>query len=767
MLRSSRRLVSARSSVLFPRASRLLSTSNKINDRVFVMSNDTKSHHSPILLGLMNTLSVKYPSVGFFRPIAPSRNPRLSDHHTEVLASEFKLTDSKDHLVGVYNDDVVQARLKGDLDSITEAVLAKFEVLKAKHDFVVIEGACFETAPELAWDINVELAKAVGAPVLLTSDLADVELDDALTEAERDAKLMDTIATRVLLGKDAVEEAGLTYVGSIANRVNAKNPHEVRKRVQALLHEKGEKDPAIFLGALPVDSILGSKRLNEVVDQLRAKQLYGPVSPNSIVVTDGFVGTSDIKDLFGYMKTREDGLLVIVSADRTDVMLGLLVSKMSGALPNVAAVILTNGKYPQDHVKDVLEGIAKIDNASIPIYTVEGDSYKTANAFSRVKCDILPSSQTKIQQCYILFDKYIARDAVVGSVSKQVSTKRTPKQFKHFLFSKARQVQQHIVLTEGEDDRILQAADEVLRRDIAKLTILGEVDSINARAKALRLDLSRANIIDPTTADDLDQMAARFYEKRKIKGVSEEVARQSAAEATCYGTLMVEMGIADGMVSGACHTTANTVRPALQLIKTRPDSPLVSSFFFMCLDHDVVLYGDCAINTDPTAEDLANIAMQTAESAKAFGTNPRVALLSYATGDSNKGPIIDKVREATRLAQQMAPEIPMYGPIQYDAAMNPIIAKQKVKGLKKTEMEVAGNANVLIFPDLNTGNNTYKAVQQSTNCLAMGPVLQGLNKPVNDLSRGATVGDIVTTIAITAIQADQMNTAAKAKSETK
>ncbi|EQC24951.1 hypothetical protein SDRG_17156 [Saprolegnia diclina VS20] len=730
-------------------ARRWYSETHKVNDRVIVLSNDATSHQTPVLLGLMNTLAIKYHSVGYFRPIAP---PLGSDHHVELFKSELKLPETYEQLVGLHHDDVVNARLTGDLDIITDTIVAKFEALRAKHDFVVIEGATFESAPELAWDINVELAKTLGAPVLLTNDFCD------LPDTQR---IEDAIATRVLLGKDAVDAAGLTYIGSIANRVRSSTPLETRKRVQDLLREKGAADPTIFLGALPLDSILASKRLNEVVAQLQATQLYGPASPNSVVVTDGLIGTSDLKELFGHLKAHDDGLLVITSADRTDVVLGLLASRASGALPNVAGVILTNGSYPQDHVKDILDGMAKIDNATIPIYTVEGDAYKTANALSRVTCDILPTSQTKIQQSNILFDKFVSRSALMDTVCQAVkSTKRTPKQFKHFLFSKARKVQQHIVLTEGEDDRILQAADEVLRRDIAKITILGDVDSIAARAKTLRLDLSAASIIDPSKAADLDLLAARFYEKRKVKGVSLEFARESASEATCYGTLMVEMGLADGMVSGACHTTANTVRPALQLIKTRPDRPLVSSIFFMCLEDDVVVYGDCAINTDPTAEDLANIAVQSAESARAFGMEPRVALLSYATGDSNKGPIIDKVREATKLAQKMAPEIPMYGPIQYDAAMNPLIAKQKVKGLKKTEMEVAGNANVLIFPDLNTGNNTYKAVQQSTNCLAMGPMLQGLNKPVNDLSRGATVGDIVTTIAITAIQAHQMNEAA-------
>ena len=233
------------------------------------------------------------------------------------------------------------------------------------------------------------------------------------------------------------------------------------------------------------------------------------------------------------------------------------------------------------------------------------------------------------------------------------------------------------------------------------------------------------------------------------------MARDQVLEETYFGTMMVEMGDADGMVSGACHTTANTIRPALQLIKTSPDRPLVSSVFFMCLEDGVRIYGDCAVNTDPSPLELAQIAVTSAESAEAFGMIPRVALLSYATGDSNKGPIVDKVREATQIAQGMRPDLDIYGPIQYDAAVDESIAKKKIKGTSNGA-RVGGHANVLIFPDLNTGNNTYKAVQQSTQCIAMGPMLQGLRKPVNDLSRGATVKDIVTTVAITAIQAEQI-----------
>ncbi|KAF0683556.1 Aste57867_24413 [Aphanomyces stellatus] len=748
-------------SALLPRAStsasRFFSDDKKVaNDRVFVMTNGSVAKHSHLLLGLMNKLSYSASSVGYFRPVAPSFHSAHCDHHVDLFRSEFKLKDTNEDLIGMTQSDITRAHLQGDTDSVIETMLNKFEALRAKHDFIVMEGAVLDTSPELAWELNVDIAKSLNAPVVLTVDGADLVLDPALhwTRHEEMAWLADQVSTRVLLAKEMADTAGLSHVGTIVNRVRTDDALELRELVHEQIKARGF-DPATLLGVLPEDSVLNSKRLNEVVNQLHATQLYGPKLANSVVVTDGIAATTELKDLFGHLAKHDDGLLVIVSAERTDIILGLVASRLSGAIPQVSGIILTNGGQPQQQVQEILHGLSKIDNGCVPIFSVEGDSYNTCIALSKVTCDILPTSQRKIQQAYYLFDTNVESDVLLGSLADMKQKGRTPKQFKHFLFEASRKADQHIVLTEGEDDRILQAADEVLRRDIARLTILGDVASINARAKTLRLDLSKANILNPLDADQLSTYADRYYEKRKAKGITQEIAKETVAEATYFGTMMVDMDDADGMVSGVCHTTANTIRPALQLIKTRPEFPLVSSVFFMCLEDDVVLYGDCAVNTDPTAHELAQIAVQSAESAKAFGVEPRVALLSYATGDSNKGPIIDKVREATRLAQEMAPDVAIYGPIQYDAARNPSIAKQKVKGLKGAEAEVAGHANVLVFPDLNTGNNTYKAVQQATDCLAIGPMLQGLNKPVNDLSRGATVGDIVTTVALTAIQAKQ------------
>jgi phosphate acetyltransferase len=324
----------------------------------------------------------------------------------------------------------------------------------------------------------------------------------------------------------------------------------------------------------------------------------------------------------------------------------------------------------------------------------------------------------------------------------------TPQMFEYQLIQRARQIRKRIVLPEGGDDRILRAAGRLLRRQVADLTILGDERSVRDRAAELGVDLSEASVIDPATSDLLDEFSAAYTDLRKHKGMDVQRARTIVKDVSYFGTLMVQLGYADGMVSGAVHTTAHTIRPAFEIIKTAPGVTTVSSVFFMCLADHVLAYGDCAIIPDPTAEQLADIAISSAATAAQFGIDPRVALLSYSTGESGSGADVDKVREAARLARERAPELLMEGPIQYDAAVDPAVAKAKMP-----DSDVAGRATVLVFPDLNTGNNTYKAVQRSADAVAVGPVLQGLRKPINDLSRGALVSDIVNTVAITAIQA--------------
>ncbi|KAF1323191.1 Phosphate acetyltransferase, partial [Globisporangium splendens] len=716
-------------------------------ESLYVTSTEYTKKTSPVLLGLANTLEQKFSSVGYFRPIAPGKTSGIEDHHMELMKSELELPEQINELYGVTSERALECWMTGKSDDLVEEILSSFEHCKKNHDFMIIEGSpVTEHESAMSWKINIDIARAIGSPVLLLTDMSAVSYTNG--------DLVEEIVSRTVLGKEQVEAAGLNYFGTIANRVRSADATTMQGKLRDAMAKKGLP----FLGFLPHDSLIASKRLNEVAHKLGAKQLFGSKEiSNNVIVSDAVVATSHLRDLFAHLKKYNDGILVITSADRSDILLGLLASRIPGVLPNVAGIVLTNGDYPHSNTHEILQGVSELDKTglSIPIFVVPHDTYSTATAVSHVSTDIMPTSVRKIGQCKNLFDQFIEKTNLIGELDEGVVLHRSPKHFNHFVLNKARAAQRHIVLTEGEDIRILQAADEILRQRLAKLTILGDPDEIRLHAKTMNLDLSGASVIKPMDSERLNSYAERLYEMRKHKGMTKEIARDTIAEETYYGTMMVEMGDADGMVSGACHTTANTIRPALQLIKTSPERPLVSSVFFMCLEDGVRIYGDCAVNTNPTAEELAQIAVTSAESAEAFGMIPRVALLSYATGDSNKGPIIDKVREATKIAQEMRPDLDIYGPIQYDAAVDESIAKQKLKA-DSTGARVAGHANVLIFPDLNTGNNTYKAVQQSTQCVAMGPMLQGLRKPVNDLSRGATVKDIVTTVAITAIQAEQM-----------
>jgi phosphate acetyltransferase len=384
----------------------------------------------------------------------------------------------------------------------------------------------------------------------------------------------------------------------------------------------------------------------------------------------------------------------------------------------------------------------------MPVFAVEADTFDTAIAVAGVESSIGPRDRRKIAAALGLVEASVNLYQLMGRVALTRSEHVTPLMFQYELIQRARRERKRIVLPEGTDERVLRAAEIALLRDICDITLLGNPQELRRKIGALGLALDKARIIDPQDSDLLELFADTYHQLRQHKGISREMARDTLSEPSYFGTMMAYLGHADGMVSGAAHTTANTIRPALEFIKTRPGISIVSSVFFMCLADQVLVYGDCAINPDPTAEQLADIAINSALTAQGFGIEPRVAMLSYSTGESGQGPDVDKVREATRMAKERRPDLNIEGPLQYDAAIDADVAKLKLPGSK-----VAGHATVFVFPDLNAGNNAYKAVQRAAGAVAIGPILQGLKKPVNDLSRGALVPDIVNTIAITAIQA--------------
>jgi phosphate acetyltransferase len=439
-----------------------------------------------------------------------------------------------------------------------------------------------------------------------------------------------------------------------------------------------------------------------------------------------------------------EGVAVVTPGDRSDVVLAVVSAHAAEGFPSLSTIILNGGLELHPSIQALVSGLGQ----RLPIIATTLGTFETASAVASARGRVTATSQRKIDTALALMDTYVDIGDLLEQLAIPIPTVTTPQMFEYQLLDRARSERKRIVLPEGDDDRILKAAGRLLQRGVAELTILGDEAQIRSRSAELGVDLAAATVLNPRTSGLCDQFAAQYAELRRKKGVTVEQAREIMYDVSYFGTMLVHNDLVDGMVSGATHTTAHTVRPAFEIIKTQPDVSTVSSIFLMCLADRVLAYGDCAIVPDPTSEQLADIAISSARTAAQFGIDPRVAMLSYSTGSSGTGADVDKVRAATELVRKREPDLLVEGPIQYDAAVEPSVAATKMPG-----SDVAGRATVLIFPDLNTGNNTYKAVQRSAGAIAIGPVLQGLNKPVNDLSRGALVSDIVNTVAITAIQA--------------
>ncbi|KAI5062678.1 hypothetical protein GOP47_0023217 [Adiantum capillus-veneris] len=624
-----------------------------------------------------------------------------------------------------------------------------YEAYKAKHDFIVVEGASLKRAGDDATVLNAKIAATLGLPVLMVTDARK-----AANVGERRIVRWDKleweqdIALSTQLTASVMKRNFVEVLGSVIHRL----PDS--KRGETLLSEHFEELKIPYFGGIPEDSILKRVKVDDIVSALGADILYGThgaiakakESSNFISVVQQL---SDALAHIKILKDAKESIVVITDAARPDILLGLIAVHQSDLYPDLSAIIVAGGSTLQPEV----EILIKEHRAETlpPIIHCPDSCFETAATLADLEGQLLPDSTKKIEHSKVLFDTHIDKDYINELLAQDRVVPIHPKVFQNNIFTKAKKFMQHIVLPEGDEPRTVQAAGILLRHGVCKLTMLGERKKIEELAKEYKVDLSRARLVEPSQSENLLKYSQYLYEARKHKGMThDEAQRKVSSDVNYFGTCMVASGDADGMVSGAVHTTADTVRPALQLIKTEPGLKIASSVFFMCLQGKVLVFGDCAINADPTSEELSLIAIASANTAAAFGVEPRVALLSYATGDSNSGPLVQKVTDAAVIAKKKKPDLIIDGPLQYDAAVNPETAKIKLKGKSSP---VAGKATVLIFPDLNTGNMTYKAVQQSTGALAMGPVIQGLRKPVNDLSRGCTVHDIVSTVAITAVQA--------------
>ena len=585
--------------------------------------------------------------------------------------------------------------------------------------------------PVFEFELNAEIAANLGCPVILVTSGYNVSAED--------------IRESLQITMDSLKPHALDVVATIINRRNLS-----QTELDELRGQFSTDDRPALIYSVPNDPTIGQPTMRDVKKGLNAQVLFGENRLDALV-GDYLIAAMHVDNVLGYIAKDQ---LLVTPGDRTDVLLAAIASRLSSSTPDIAGVLLTGGLRPSERVCKFIEGWT---GSPLPILMTQDHTYKAVLALQGIIAPIEPGDLRKINTVLGLFEHHVNGKEITSRIGGERSSRITPMMFEFELIERAKTDKMRIVLAEGMEERILRATDILLRRDVAEIILLGNVEKIRTKASTLGLDISKSTIIDPMHAPQFDDYAATYYELRKKKGITPEQARDTMTDATYFGTMMVKKDDADGMVSGSINTTAHTIRPAFEFVKTKPGFSVVSSVFLMCLKDRVLAFGDCAVNPNPTAQQLAEIAIASAHTAQVFGIEPRVAMLSYSTGTSGKGADVDVVVEATRIAKEMAPDLALEGPLQYDAAIDPSVAKTKMP-----DSQVAGRATVFIFPDLNTGNNTYKAVQRAAGAVAIGPVLQGLNKPVNDLSRGCTVPDIVNTVAITAVQAAAEKKAAKA-----
>ncbi len=684
---------------------------------LYVMSMEPESGKSIVSLGLMELLSGRLRRVGYFRPVVRESDTR--DATIELMRTRYHLDQSYRESYGVTTGQTRHVGGMGEAQDLFAVILSRFEALASKCDMVLVEGTDHTGASAaFEFELNLQLATNLGAPVILVNRARN----------HRPKQISGAIhaAHGTLVDND------VTVVGYIVNRVDPEIATELRA-------ELSDIDAPVWF--LPEESRMLLPTVRQAGEFLGASLRAGRQESLDRDVGEIMVAAMSAT---GLLRDLAPDTLVIASADRGDVVIASLAARFCDATPPVAGILLSG---PPEAARDVVTLAAGFSDDVTPLLLTDLDVTACAVRLASLRPEIRASDDRKIAMALGLFEAHVDTDELASRIELAESTVLTPLMFRNRLLHRAQADRRHIVLPEGNDDRVLTAADRIIGRDIAALTILGEPSAVRERATSLGLHLGSAQIIDPATSYLRDSFAEELYELRKARGMTAQVAHDLVADVSVFGTMLVHRGLVDGMVSGASHTTAETIRPALQIVRTVPGVSVVSSVFFMCLSDRVLVYGDCAVNPTPTATQLADIAVSSARTAQSFGIPARVAMLSYSTGDSETGGDIDLVREATAIARREAPELLIEGPIQYDAAIDPGVAATKLPG-----SQVAGRATVFIFPDLNTGNNTYKAVQRSAGAVAVGPILQGLRKPINDLSRGASVADIVDTVAITAIQ---------------
>ncbi|MFD6663992.1 phosphate acetyltransferase [Micromonospora chalcea] len=666
---------------------------------------------STVALGLAELLSRQVERIGAFRPLVAGDG---TDPILALLTERYRMELPVDELYGATYAEASALVADGRREELISRIVSRYREVERRCPAIVVVGSDFAygdgTGPrELAF--NARLATEFGSVVVPVVD-GFAQEPEAIAAALRGAY------------HDLVD-LGATVIAALANRV----PQPMTLPELPV--------PAYAIPEVPTVS---APTVAEVAAALRGTVLTGDETALDRDVLDYVVGAAHVPTLLDHLT---DGALVITPGDRADLLVAAGAAHVAGQV-SLAGLVLTLGEQPDPRAMRLVERM----NTGLPVLSVPSDSYDTVSASSRIEGRPSTANPRKVEAALGAFERCVDTDDLARRLRVSRSARVTPLMFENDLIDRARAQRRRLVLPEGADERILRATEVLLRRGVAEITLLGRPDEIARRTRELGVDLGDAQVVDPATSPWRDEFAQAYAQLRAHRGVTVELAHDIVAQANYFGTMMVQTGHADGMVSGATHTTAATIRPAFEIIRTVPGVSVASSVFFMLLADRVLVYGDCAVNPDPDADQLADIAISSADTAARFGIEPRVAMLSYSTGSSGAGADVEKVAAATKLVRERRPDLLVEGPIQYDAAIDPQVAATKLP-----DSPVAGRATVFIFPDLNTGNNTYKAVQRSAGAVAVGPVMQGLNRPVNDLSRGATVPDIVNTVAITAIQA--------------
>lgn len=691
-----------------------------MNRSVYIITPSNQSGKSIISLGLMQMLQRTTPRVAFFKPVIEDKEEK--DNHIDAVLSHFKIPMEYEEAYAFSRSELNELRNQGRINYVYEEIIEKYKKLEERFDFVLVEGSDFnEETSVFEVDFNASLATSLGMPALLV-------IKDNFDSCEE-------LVEHVQLQLHSFLAKNIKIIAVFVSRCT-KDVVKAEKALKARL----PKD--LIVSLIPNSEELGHPTMKEIADELKAHVLFGNDKLDTIA-RNSIIGGMQLAN---YLNRISPDCVAVMPGDRSDLVIGTMLANMSPNYPRVAGLVLTGGFLPERSVVNLMDGTQQ----TLPVLAVSTGTFETASRIANIQPKIYAGNEYKIRLAIDIFESAVGTDALSEKINSVKSEAITPIMFQHNLLAKAKKAQTHIVLPESEDERILKAASRLAKDKIGYLTLLGKAEDVKQKVNDLGLywDDERIQIVDPLNSKKYEDYYTTLYELRKSKGMEITAAADLMTDSSYYGTMMVYKGDADGMVSGAAHTTAHTIKPALQFVKTRKGFNTVSSVFFMLLPDRVVLYGDCAIVPNPTAEQLAEIAISSADSAKTFGIDtPRVAMLSYSSGSSGTGEEVEKVRSATAIVKERRPDILVEGPIQYDAAVDPVVGRSKMPG-----SEVAGQANVLIFPDLNTGNNTYKAVQRETGALAVGPMLQGLNKPINDLSRGATIEDIYNTVVITAIQ---------------